>query len=583
MCGSDDSRDLSSGISHVCGTAAVGIRLIPVGPWFVQTIQECLVDKCLSQIIPLHPLAPELVLFTDASLEGYGAHLGDQHLSGVWSAFERSLHMNLLEMEAVRRACLQFRSIIRHRRILLRFDNAAVVAYLNRWGGTKSESLSRKALEIQELCDQWGIVLMAKHIPSSVNVLADALSRCSPVQTEWMLHKVVAGRILHLWGSLQVDMFATRLNHQLPVFVSPVPDTLALEYDALSMDWTGLDLYAFPSPVLLSKVLPRSECNRDARGAGLGSPTMVSSASVTVSAGAGALATPSGSAQPAAAAAGVAPEAGGLPSSRVEVVEFSLLGRGFLERIAELVSSSKRRSTERVYQCHWSAWVRWAGEQDFDPLSPTVNDLAEYFLALVQERKLKVQTVKSHRSSIFTTLRQCGRTDFSTNLALHDLLKSLQSTVERPSILPKRDVFLVLHALKGLPYEPLRFATLRLLTWKTLFLVSLAVCRRISEIHAFLHDLVDYNSDGSVTLRTDPIFVAIIQSLSRTLPSGNSDRLLCPVRALKYYLHRTILLRGGKKRLFISYTKQPGDITKNALSQWIAATIKLAELLSSAS
>ncbi|XP_041357753.1 uncharacterized protein LOC121374713 [Gigantopelta aegis] len=236
--------------------------LIPVGSWFVQTIQECLVDKCLSQVIPLHPLALELVLFTDASLEGYGAHLGDQHLSGVWSAFERSLHINLLEMEAVRRACLQFWSIIRHRRILLRCDNTAVVAYLNRWGGTKSESLSRRALEIQELCDQWGIVLTAKHTPSSVNDLVDALSRRSPVQTEWMLHKVVAGRILRLWGSPQVDMFATRLNHQLPVFVSPVfvspvPDTLALEYDALNMDWTGLDLYAFPPPVLLSKVLAK--------------------------------------------------------------------------------------------------------------------------------------------------------------------------------------------------------------------------------------------------------------------------------------------------------------------------------------
>jgi hypothetical protein len=170
---------------------------------------------------------------------------------------------------------------------------------------------------------------------------------------------------------------------------------------------------------------------------------------------------------------------------------------------------------------------------------------------------------------------------------LHDLLKSLQSTVERPSILPKWNVFLVLHALKALPFEPLRFASLRSLTWKTLFLVSLAACRRISEMHAFLHDMVDYNTDGSVTLWTDPVFVAknqmpgedfpptIIHSLSRTLSADNSDRLLCPVRALKYYLERTRNRRRGKKRLFISYTNQAGDVTKNALSRWIAATIKL--------
>ena len=32
----------------------------------------------------------------------------------------------------------------------------------------------------------------------------------------------------------------------------------------------------------------------------------------------------------------------------------------------------------------------------------------------------------------------------------------------------------------------------------------------------------------------------------------------------------------SKKRLFISYTNQPSDVTKNALLLWIMATIKLA-------
>ncbi|XP_041364357.1 uncharacterized protein LOC121379771 [Gigantopelta aegis] len=231
--------------------------VIPLGPWFILPIQECLVDKCLSQAIPLHPLSPELVLFTDSSLEGFGAHLLDQHLSGVWTPSKRSRHINLLEMEAVRRACLHFRTVIRHRRILLRSDSSSVVAYLNQWGCTKSLSLSLAALEILEWYDDWGVVLSAKHIPSSVNVLADTLSRRSPVQTEWMLHRTVAYRVLQLWGSPQLDMFATRLNSQLLVFVSLVPDPLALEYDALSMDWTGLDFYAFPPPVLLGKVLAK--------------------------------------------------------------------------------------------------------------------------------------------------------------------------------------------------------------------------------------------------------------------------------------------------------------------------------------
>ena len=53
------------------------------------------------------------------------------------------------------------------------------------------------------------------------------------------------------------------------------------------------------------------------------------------------------------------------------------------------------------------------------------------------------------------------------------------------------------------------------------------------------------------------------------------DRKLCPVRALKIYLHRTQNMREGKKLLFIS--TQPGkssDICKNTITGWIKALLK---------
>ena len=39
----------------------------------------------------------------------------------------------------------------------------------------------------------------------------------------------------------QIDLFATRLNNKLPLFVSPVPDPLATAVDALSLAWEDLD------------------------------------------------------------------------------------------------------------------------------------------------------------------------------------------------------------------------------------------------------------------------------------------------------------------------------------------------------
>ena len=57
------------------------------------------------------------------------------------------------------------------------------------------------------------------------------------------------------------SLFATRLNKQLLVYVSPCPYTQAFDTDALSMDWDILPLPYFfpPSPILavaLKKVKP---------------------------------------------------------------------------------------------------------------------------------------------------------------------------------------------------------------------------------------------------------------------------------------------------------------------------------------
>ena len=47
---------------------------------------------------PLHPLRHALQLFTDASNEGWGAHLGDFTAKGLWSKPKADLHINLLEL-----------------------------------------------------------------------------------------------------------------------------------------------------------------------------------------------------------------------------------------------------------------------------------------------------------------------------------------------------------------------------------------------------------------------------------------------------------------------------------------------------
>ena len=122
----------------------------------------------------------------------------------------------------------------------------------------KSGSLCALLWRLLMWYNQRQIVLRARHIPGHLNVIADKLSRHGQViQTEWSLLQEVFDQICRRWHKPEVDLFATKFNHKLPRFVSPVPDLLAWKVDALSVPWRNLDTYAFPPMSLLGKVVSK--------------------------------------------------------------------------------------------------------------------------------------------------------------------------------------------------------------------------------------------------------------------------------------------------------------------------------------
>ena len=67
-------------------------------------------------------------------------------------------------------------------------------------------------------------------------------------------------------------------------------------------------------------------------------------------------------------------------------------------------------------------------------------------------------------------------------------------------------------------------------------------------------------------------------TLDRSL---KSDRFLCPVRALRYYLDRTSDLRQNKELVFVSFKKDFNkDISLATISSWIKQTVILCYELS---
>ena len=88
--------------------------------------------------------------------------------------------------------------------------------------------------------------------------MADLLSRSNQVQsTEWSLHPQMFKQIYQKWFTPHVDLFATRLNHKVPMYVSPVSDQNAWDIDALNINWPGVTAYAYPPTALLHRVIQK--------------------------------------------------------------------------------------------------------------------------------------------------------------------------------------------------------------------------------------------------------------------------------------------------------------------------------------
>ncbi|XP_041482721.1 uncharacterized protein LOC121429644 [Lytechinus variegatus] len=207
----------------------------------------------------------DLELYSDASGSGWGAKCMELNSStgGRWNAEElvkaKNNEINYLELLAAFLGLKSFCTSMKNVHILLRIDNVTAVTYLQHMGGTRSCSCNEIANTIWKWCLERNIWLSISYIPGKLNVEADKLSRKFNDRTEWTLDKQAFNQITHYFGSPDIDLFASRLNNQLPRYVSWLPDPSAFSVDAFSLNWAKFNFYAFPPfcliPSCLQKIL----------------------------------------------------------------------------------------------------------------------------------------------------------------------------------------------------------------------------------------------------------------------------------------------------------------------------------------
>ena len=129
-----------------------------------------------------------------------------------------------------------------------------------------------------------------------------------------------------------------------------------------------------------------------------------------------------------------------------------------------------------------------------------MNSVADFLLYLFEVKNLQPSTIDGYRSAIADKL---GNT--TVNISKDENLTRLLDSFHRDRPkgrrgIPSWNLSLVLHQLTKAPFEPLREASLKHLTFKTVFLLALGSGKRRSEIHAWQHKNIRHQNISPATI-----------------------------------------------------------------------------------
>ena len=542
----------------------------------------------------LHPKDHSIQLFTDASNEGWGAHLDQNSTKGLWSDREKRLHINVLELKAVSVGLRDFKDQCQNQTVLVATDNSTVVAYINKQGGTHSAEMCALLWKIMTWCHHYHIESQAHpRVPEcdgrpAVQVQPSAVNRMvsasAGVQTD--LPEVVHTSCRLICHSPEPQTSTVRIS-------CPRPKGLGHRCSKHKLNEPhGLCLPSYGSPSQgdpKDQAMPLPDhCNspRLARDALVLGPSAALNRDPTT--------TPSVN-DPTQTVPQVCVPQQPTTAEPPRLVSRSgqLQEQGFSVEVAERIAAPQRSSTRTIYKSKWALFEKWCRENSVDFSTPSVKQISDFFMYLYQDLNRHPSTIDGYRTAIVDTLGPTAH-HIAHNADLHRLLSSFHRDYPKNSRnLPKWNLSVVLNELTKAPFEPMKDTDLKHLTLKTAFLLALASGKRRSEIHAWVANKVsNLGQWEKVALFPSSDFIAKnqlaregSQSVSpETIPALTTivdrqfkeDRTLCPVRALRYYLDRTKDLRGSRSLLFISFKKgHTSDIRPATLSSWLKQIILL--------
>ena len=465
---------------------------------------------------------------------GGGATADNTSIGGRWSPEESQQHINALELKA---AYLAIQAFTRNRKlppanIHLRIDNTTAVAYINKrgGGGTHSPSLSAIALEL------WSHVLKirswvtATHIPGILD--ADTASRQFNPRVEWTLDSQIFQKIVDQFYLPEVDLFASRLTHQVESYVSRFPDPEAIAVDTFLKDWSRWKSFIHPPVNLLL------------RDPGRGSISHGNSTELAQRALVPTVSTDVGGLPPAASNVEVSaippirppgppssvgnPQPGGMASiwRRFETA-------GFSPDVIEILLSSWSESTKKRHAGPWKAWAEWCTMHGWCPFSAPVTAVLSFLASLLKEKDLEYRTIAVYRPAISQTHDPIDSVPLGELPIVSKFMKGIfRAKPPKPKYCSSWNVAKVLDFLRN--QEPLDKNPVKMLTFKLTSLLALTTSARAHELAALDFDFSLVKEEAWEFTIPEHVKNSRPRHPPRKfyLPSFPQDNTICVVRTL---------------------------------------------------
>ena len=178
-------------------------------------------------------------LFTDASNSGWGCIWSRKDIlfHGVWTTDLSRLSMNVRNDGYLIRSD---GSLAHHKQttVMVATDNVhwQTKRNIDEQGGTHSPTLCAEVWKLLMWCHQRGKNSNSQTYSWQIQHSGRSPFKDVETHSDRLVSQRIASQVFLMTEYLCIDLFATRLNNRLPVYVSPIPDNRVLAIDALSMN-----------------------------------------------------------------------------------------------------------------------------------------------------------------------------------------------------------------------------------------------------------------------------------------------------------------------------------------------------------